>query len=645
MRVIGTAGHVDHGKSTLVHSLTGIHPDRLKEEREREMTIDLGFAWFTLPGGEEVGIVDVPGHRDFIENMLAGIGGIDAALFVIACDEGIMPQTREHLAILDLLQINSGVIALTKIDLVDLEWLELVEDDIRQVVRGTVLEHAPIVRVSAITRQGIPRLLEEIANSLAEKPHRIDNGRPRLPIDRVFTMTGFGTIVTGTLTDGQLKTGDDIEILPPGYRGRVRGLQTHKHKEDQAVPGSRTAVNISGVSLEKVNRGFTVAHPGDYHPTRRIDVQFRLLRSSSQSLKHNVDMKIFLGTAETVARVRLLGVDELLPGQQGWLQLELSDPVITVRGDRYILRRPSPGETIGGGIIIDPNPTGRHKRFAQKTIETLSSLAQGSPADILLQAAVAAGPVPLKDIITRSNLDESVSVQALKTLMEQGLLFYLENYGDDSAEGANGSPMISGSNEIVISRNYWEQISSRINQEVNQYHAIYPLRPGIPREELKSRLKIVFNSSPRVFNALISRLITLKDLEEIGPLIKRHGFRIQFTPQQKLSEEKLLDRFLTSPFATPSIKDCQAEVGEDLFQALLETGKLIAVSSDVVFRKEDYDRFLVELRRMINQSGPISAAQVRDHFNTSRKYVLALLEYLDAQGITIREGDYRRLKS
>ena len=279
MRVIGTAGHVDHGKSTLVQALTGIHPDRLKEEREREMTIDLGFAWLKLPDGEDIGVVDVPGHRDFIENMLAGVGGIDATLFVIAADEGIMPQTREHLAILDILQVQGGVVALTKVDLIDdPDWLYLVEDDVHTALEGTILADAPVIRVSARTREGLPELLQALSTCLAERPARPDLGRPRLPVDRVFSMPGFGTVVTGTLLDGNLRLGDEVEILPSGLRGRVRGLQTHKHKEEQAVPGSRTAVNISGVNLEQVLRGDVIAHPGDYQPTRRMDMRFHLLQ-------------------------------------------------------------------------------------------------------------------------------------------------------------------------------------------------------------------------------------------------------------------------------------------------------------------------------------------------------------------------------
>ncbi|MCJ7433397.1 MAG: selenocysteine-specific translation elongation factor, partial [Anaerolineales bacterium] len=307
MRVIGTAGHVDHGKSTLIAMLTGTHPDRLKEEQAREMTIELGFGWLTLPNGEELGIVDVPGHRDFIENMLSGIGGIDAALLVIAADEGVMPQTKEHLAILDLLQIPAGIIVLTKTDLAsDSAWLALVETDIRAATAATIMQDAPIVHVSAKNKTGLEELISALSKLLEEKPARLDLNRPRLPIDRVFSMSGFGTVVTGTLLDGHLSIGDDVEILPAGQKGRVRGLQTHKKKEETAIPGSRTAVNISGVEMDQIRRGDIVVRPNQYQVTRRLDAHFRLLKDASAPLKHSNEVKFFVGASETIATVRLL---------------------------------------------------------------------------------------------------------------------------------------------------------------------------------------------------------------------------------------------------------------------------------------------------------------------------------------------------
>ena len=329
MRVIGTAGHVDHGKSRLVEALTGIDPDRLKEEKEREMTIDLGFAWLTLPSGEPVGIVDVPGHRDFIENMLAGVGGIDAALFVVAADEGVMPQTREHLAILDLLGVRNGVVALTKTDLVeDEEWLELVQLDVTELLEGTVLADARMVPVSVRTGQGLPTLLEELERLLENAPPRRDLSRPRLPIDRVFTIAGFGTVATGTLIDGDLQVGQEVEVLPQGLKARVRGLQTHKEKIERAVPGSRVAVNLTGVSTDEVRRGDVVTIPGWLKPTTLIDVRLRYLDSAPRPLRHNALLKFFSGSAEVMAKTRLLDSEVIRPGGEGWVQLRLAESVV-----------------------------------------------------------------------------------------------------------------------------------------------------------------------------------------------------------------------------------------------------------------------------------------------------------------------------
>jgi len=339
MWVVGTAGHVDHGKSTLVEALTGVHPDRLKEEKQREMTIELGFARLDLPNGEKVGIVDVPGHRDFIENMLAGVGGIDAVLFVVAADEGIMPQTREHLAILDLLQVKTGILVLTKVDLVpDHEWLALVEQEVREFCQGTFMQNAPLVRVSAVTGEGIEELKTAIAGMLAGTPPKMDVGKPRLPVDRVFTIAGYGTVVTGTLIDGQVSVGDEIQVLPAGQKGRIRGIQNHNQKINTAQPGSRAALNLSGIEKKDVQRGDVIAHTGDYLTTTRLDAAIHLIRDIEVGIQHNAEVKLFLGASEVEGHVRLLGKDHLSPSEDGFAQLELAHPVVAVVGDRFILR-------------------------------------------------------------------------------------------------------------------------------------------------------------------------------------------------------------------------------------------------------------------------------------------------------------------
>ncbi|MCF6278639.1 MAG: selenocysteine-specific translation elongation factor, partial [Anaerolineales bacterium] len=525
MRVIGTAGHVDHGKSTLIAALTGVHPDRLKEEQEREMTIELGFGWLTLPDGEEIGIVDVPGHRDFIGNMLAGIGGIDAVVLVIAADEGVMPQTKEHLAILDLLQIPTGMIALTKTDLVpDREWLDLVESDIRESLVSTVLENAPFVRVSAKTGQGLEDVLQTLTELLKNKPARPDLGRPRLPIDRAFSIAGFGTVVTGTLADGKLNLGDEVLILPSRQKGRVRGLQTHKKKEEFSVPGSRTAVNISGVSLENIRRGEVVTKPGQYQITRRLDARFRLLDDIGLPLKHNTEVKLFVGASESIATLRLLGVESLNPGEEAWIQLELRDPIVTVRGDRYILRRPSPAETLGGGVIVDDQPAGRHKRFDKKIIEKLTSLAEGSPADVLLQASLANGADTLNNLIKAARLEEADIQPAVDELFTAQKIIALEEF-------------------YIIATAHWEDLRSRALQTVKAYHERFPLRSGIPREELKSKLMI----PPKLFNASTKKLAEEGSLVETGKTVAIPGPRIRFGSDEQVRVEALMRRFAQKP--------------------------------------------------------------------------------------------------
>jgi selenocysteine-specific elongation factor len=630
MRVIGTAGHVDHGKSTLIAALTGTHPDRLKEEREREMTIDLGFGWLTLPGGEEVGIVDVPGHRDFIENMLSGIGGIDAALLIIAADEGVMPQTREHLAIIDLLQINQGVIVLTKTDLApDAGWLDLIERDVRDVLTGTSLQDAPCVRVSAKTRKGLDELLLTLEGVLRTTTPRPDLGRPRLPIDRVFSIAGYGTVVTGTLSDGKFSVGDEVEILPSGKKGRIRGLQTHKKKEDSALPGSRTAVNISGLAVEEITRGEVVVTPGNYVATRRLDAFYRHLPDASSPMKHGTEVKLFVGTAETIATLRLLGVEVLNPGEKDWVQLEMREPIVVVRGDRYIVRRPSPSETLGGGIILDPHPKSRHKRFDENLINRFESMLAGSPSDLLLQASLALGPAPIREVVDRSRLDADSASQALSELAGEGRLIPLETGGLSPA-----------SDVLVMAASAWQSQVFIIEELLGTYHKLFPLRRGMPREELKSRLQ----ASPRLFNLFIKKMSSENKVVEGGTWVALSGHEIKFDARQQASVKKLMDQCAANPFSPPTVKEMQAVAGEEVVTALLDLGELVQVSPEVAFRKNDYELLVNKIRDYIEKHGQISVAEARDLFNTSRKYILPLMEHLDSTGVTVRDGDFRRLK-
>lgn len=643
MRVIGTAGHVDHGKSSLVEALTGINPDRLKEEREREMTIDLGFAWLSLPLGEdgqmeEVGIVDVPGHRDFIENMLAGVGGIDATLFVIAADEGVMPQTREHLAILDLLHIHGGVIALNKIDVVDdPDWMSLVEAEINNAIMGTVLQNAPIVRVSAKEKIGLDALKAALTECLKVKPRRMDLGRPRLPVDRVFSIAGFGTVVTGTLLDGSFHVGEEVILLPSEKKARIRGLQSHKHKVDVAYPGSRTAINLSGVSKDEIQRGDVVAHIGDYQATRRVDVQFRMLPDVSTPLLHNAWIKFFVGAAEVMARVRVLGAEEVPPGAQGWLQLELTQPVVVQRGDRYILRRPSPGETLGGGSVVDAHPNERHKRFSKDLLARLEALSQGNATEVLYETLHSAGLVTWQEVMARSSLERTLAQKALSELMKERKILNLDQPGTIPAQAFRP-------NDLVLSRSHWEGLIQRALQLVEAYHQAHPLRLGIPKEEFKSRMQRAVQGSAKLFNHLLDALIQGNRLIEHGGRLHLPEHRIQFSAEQQKQVVSLLAQFQRAPYNPPTLKECIAQIGEEAVHALLDLEELVAVDAEVAFRKEDYAHMVDEIKALIREQGPVSVAQVRDYFRTSRRYALALLEHLDAIGVTQRQGDVRILR-
>jgi selenocysteine-specific elongation factor len=628
MRVIGTAGHVDHGKSSLVQAITGINPDRLAEEQRRQMTIDLGFAWLTLPNGESVGIIDVPGHRDFIENMLAGAGGIDAVLFVVAADEGIMPQTKEHLSILDLLNVKKGVVALTKTDIVDEEWLDLVEDDVAKLVSVSSLGQSPIVRVSAKTGEGLDELVAALQNILQEIPRRKDRGAPRLPIDRIFTIAGFGTVVTGTLLDGIFSVGDSVEIHPGGSNGRIRGLQTHKEKLDHALQGSRVAVNISGIEVDDVERGEVVIKPGSYKSTSMIDVHFRLLEEADHGLSHNQEVKLYAGAAQRIAKVRLLGREKLNPGEEGWLQLLLSTPVIIIRGDRFILRRPSPSSTLGGGVVADAHPKRRHRLKDHAVIEQLEAFLRGTPATVLQRTLERIGPVSLSDGLKEAGISDDEAEEAIKELIQNGELISLNN-----------SELSVGSSSFVMDKNTWLMIVERIRKILADYHNANPLKIGMPIEELRSKIGM----ETKLATFLLEQAVTDGTVVIFPGFVSLKDHSVQLDDAEKILVDRLLLKFDSDPYAPPSLKETTQEIGDDLVRFLLESGSLVQVSEDVIFKADTYEEMVDKVKEDLKKRETLTVADVRDKFQTSRKYALALMEHLDAVGVTVREGDSRRL--
>jgi selenocysteine-specific elongation factor len=622
--VIGTAGHVDHGKSTIVQALTGIDPDRLQEEKARGMTIDLGFAWLKLPSGNEVSIVDVPGHERFIKNMLAGVGGIDLALLVVAADEGVMPQTREHLAILDLLGVDRGVVALTKSDLVDGDWADLVAADIEDTLGGTTLAGAEVVRCSAVTGEGLDALLDAIMAGLEGAPEKRDLGRPRLPIDRAFTVQGFGTVVTGTLIDGSLAVGDEVEVLPAvvgghltALRGRVRGLQSHRHSVDRALPGTRTAVNLAGIDVGELSRGQVVSPPGRLSPSLAVDVRVRTLASLSRPIRHNLAVSFHSGAAETPARLRLLDADRLEPGAEGWAQLRLARPAAVIKGDRFVIR--DANDTIGGGVIIATQAR-RHPRLRESVIADLRRRAEGAPDEALLATLESVQPVEPDALVAVSELGPAAAAAALTQLLADGRAVRVQ-----AGEGPS----------FIFTKHAFDTLAARAVGETNGFLASHTLSRGMPREELRSRLDL----APRMFPAMVAALVSAGFLSEAAASVAPPGWEPRLSPEQQQQAAAYVEALRASPYSPP----VDAHPGPDLLAYLVERGEVVDVGAEVVFDAGAYKTMVEAIVARLRTNGVLTLAEVRDMFGTSRRYCQALLEHLDQRRITVRRGDERVL--
>jgi len=621
MYVIGTAGHVDHGKSTLVKALTGIDPDRFPEEKAREMTIDLGFAWIELPSGREVSIVDVPGHERFIKNMLAGVGAIDLAMLIVAADESVMPQTREHLAILDILQITRGLVVVTKTDLVDEELVELVKAEVEDTLQGTSFEGCPMVGVSAYTGDGLDELKETIDRILDETNARQDLGRPRLSVDRCFTISGFGTVVTGTLIAGTLTVGQEIELAGSGQRARVRGLQSHKTKIDSTNPGVRLAVNLSGLSRDEVERGEILTIPGWLKPTYRLDARLRMVKNAPNPLKHNQGVTFHLFTSESSARVRLLDADRLTAGQEGWVQLLLNDPLPVVKGDFFVIR--SSEDTLGGGQIVDPNPRRRYRRFDDDIVERLLTLDQGTGGDIIISVAEQWGPCGLTTLSQRTNLSREEVTERVAQLTEEGDLVNLGDFGGDA-------------DAVVYSAQGWAILKSKVASALQLYHTQYPLRHGVPAQEIRSRLYL----SQPVYQQALVKLVKEQVVVDERQSLRLPDHEITLTPKMEEEASAYLQSLQKDPYSPSS----DLKVSSELLSVLIDQGKVVRVTDGVIFDASAYREMTERIVQHLNDEGNITVAEARTMFDTSRKYILPLLEHMDQQQITRRTGDERVLR-
>ena len=627
MFVVGTAGHVDHGKSTLVEALTGIDPDRLAEEKERGLTIDLGFAWLELPSGNEISIVDVPGHERFVNNMLAGVGGIDLALLVVAADESVMPQTREHLAILDLLQIPRGLVALTKRDLVDDEWLELVTADVEDTLRGTVMAGARILPVSAQTGEGLPELVTAIESMVQGIPAKRDLARPRLPIDRSFTITGFGTVVTGTLIDGRMDSGQELELAIAGQGARVRGLQTHKNRVDRAEPGTRVAANLIGMPHDRIFRGEVLTTPGWLRPTTAFDVHLRVLKDAPNPLRHNMYLTVHTGSSETVGRLRLLEEDRAQPGDTTWAQLKLDAPIATVKGDYFVIR--SNMTTLGGGNIVDTHAPRPRRRYAP-TIERLQIMERGSDREVLLKTIEGLEPAEFRAVVNRANMNSDGARAELVAMISDGDVVFLGRRATASDVGAirQGTRFYTAGG--------WRAVEDRTRAALGDYHRVFPLRAGAPKEELRSRL----NLAPQVFNDVLTLLNREGVTVEVGSTVRLPDHAPSLGEAQWEAVDAYLRQLESNPFAPPT----DIRIDPEVINLLDNERRVVKVSETVVFAASAYDDMVDRISAHLKENGEITVADVRDLLGTSRKYALALMDHLDHVRVTRRVGDVRVLR-
>jgi selenocysteine-specific elongation factor len=625
--IIGTAGHVDHGKTKLVKALTGVDTDRLKEEKERGISIELGFAPLTLPGGVVAGIIDVPGHERFVKNMLAGAGGVDLVLLVIAADEGVMPQTSEHLNILELLHVQKAIVVITKTDLVEAEWSLMVEDDVRSLLKGSRFEDAPIVPVSVVSGAGLEdlrRLLGQMAHQVEPKP-RV--GDARLPIDRIFSIIGFGTVLTGTLFSGRLQLGDILSILPSGRQGRVRSLQVHGHKVEEALAGQRVAVNLVGVEVGQVERGEVLVTPEAFTAVRRVTVSLQLLKRVQKPLKNWQRLRFHLGTKETLARLRLLDRDEQAPGEEAPAQLELEEPVVVAVHDRFVIRSYSPVTTIGGGEIVEVGGL-RHKRFRADLLEGLERKLTGNPYT-RVEEELRGGKVPVMigDLAARSGLAEIETRPIL----------------DQMAESGSVQLFTFGSEVYVVATallKSWQTLAEPI---LAAFHHQYPLRAGYPKEEM--RTKVFGFLSSRLYQSVLDWWVSTGKIAASGQVLQLPDFTVRLQPQQDVMISSLREEMRAQLFRPPAEEEIRNKLGgdADLLQYCLQNDILVKVGDDLIFLSEAVEKAWVMIRDYLLEHGQITIAEARDCLHTSRRYCLPLLEYFDCTHKTRRSGDLRTL--
>ncbi len=626
--IIGTAGHVDHGKSTLIRALTGINPDRLKEEQQRGLTIDIGFAYFDLPSNRRAGIVDVPGHEKFVKNMLAGAVGFDIVILVIAADEGIMPQTKEHLNILSLLNVKNGIIALTKVDMVEDEWVELVIEDVSEQLEGTFLENAPIIPVAALKNKGLDELVIQLDELTKDVQTRTQEIPFRLPIDRSFPIKGFGTVVTGTLMEGVINVGEVAQLQPSGKATKVRNIQVHGEKSETSYAGQRVALNVADVTVDDCQRGEVLVPPKLLKPSMMLDVSFKLLKDAKRPLKHWDRVRLHIGTSEVLARVALIGIEELWPGDEALVQLRLEEKVAVLRDDYYVLRSYSPAETIGGGKILDPNPS-KKRRFSQGVLEQMQLHAEGSDEEILISELLHTKKAVIREdeIIAESALRNAK--KTLETLMQSGDIIEFD-----------------ANQKYFIAEERLEKVRDKIYNFIKEYHEKWPLRSGVVLAEVNSRF--LSNLPARVFQEVLKEILDYGQLDIDNNHLKITDHKIEFKGKYEVIYDRIKEIYNEEKFSPPEVdlisdkleashEDCQ-----EVIEAMTRLGELEKIGENYYLLKKFHREAEEVLVEYLAKNALIDLGEFRNLLDTSRKYALPLLEYFDYKGITKRKADNTR---
>jgi selenocysteine-specific elongation factor len=630
--ILGTAGHIDHGKTSLIRKVTGIDTDRLKEEKARGITIELGFASLALPNGETIGIVDVPGHEKFVKNMVAGATGIDIVAMVIAADEGVMPQTREHMEICTLLGVQHGVVVMTKIDLVDEEMLELAQEDIKDFTRGTFLDGAPILAVSSVTGDGIESFTQTISDLVKDITPRPASGIFRLPVDRVFSMKGFGTVITGTLISGSVKVGDPVMLFPSAITSKVRGIQVHNQTTEKALSGQRTAVNFQGLEKAAVNRGKVLSSPNALFPSYMIDLSFHYLKSNPKPIKNRTRVRFHSGTSEIMGNIILLENEEMKPGEEGVVQIRLESPVALIKDDRYVIRSYSPVRTIGGGYVLNPVP-GKHKRFKPEVTEGLKKIDQldeealvGYYVDASALQGISFAQLKITTNITGKHLEKAVSALLSRKELIQ----------------------IDKDLRVFLHQNRFQKIEKEISAYLDQYHRKHPLKAGMPREELKSKFPVSVGT--KIFTLVINEMIKQKTIMAEAETVRLPDHSVSLGADQTDIRKKIVRTYQQSGLTPPYFRELAKSLGQDpkhtkdVLTLLIDEGLIVKTKDDLYFHKEAIAELQGRLVDFLKANGEIATPQFKEMIGASRKYVIPLMEYFDSQNVTIRIGDIRKLR-